>query len=189
MEILVKDRLSDQRQNQDADKRNPQSRKDHDQEFLGAIQQVRERNVECHANHGAGDECLAVGNSARALLGSVKTRDKREKHPFNDKQSQIAERRTVDQQGPGDHGKEAEFLFIWAIGKKRYVNDKQSKNHRATNWGPTGARKNAARTPQDEKVPGRHYTRDAGTRAAEARAGASAPHRARARDRASSEEA
>jgi hypothetical protein len=26
-----------------------------------------------HANHGAGDECLAVGNSARALLGSVKS--------------------------------------------------------------------------------------------------------------------
>ena len=31
----------------------------------------------------------------------------REKHPFNDKQSQIAERKTVGEQGPGDHGKEA----------------------------------------------------------------------------------
>jgi hypothetical protein len=30
-----------------------------------------------------------------------------EKHPFNDKQSQIAERKTAGEQGPGDHGKEA----------------------------------------------------------------------------------
>jgi hypothetical protein len=57
------------------------------------------------------------------------------------------------------------------------------------NWGSTGARKNAAKTPQDKKVQSRHYTHDAGTWAAEARAGASAPHRARARDRASREEA
>jgi hypothetical protein len=31
----------------------------------------------------------------------------REKNPFSDKQSQIAERKTVGEQGPGDHGKEA----------------------------------------------------------------------------------
>jgi len=29
------------------------------------------------------------------------------KHPFNDKQSQIAERKTVGEQGPGDRNKEA----------------------------------------------------------------------------------
>jgi hypothetical protein len=32
---------------------------------------------------------------------------KREKHPFIDKQSQIAERKTVGEQGPGDRSKEA----------------------------------------------------------------------------------
>ena len=31
----------------------------------------------------------------------------REKHPFIDKQSQIAERKTVGEQGPGDRSKEA----------------------------------------------------------------------------------
>ena len=31
----------------------------------------------------------------------------REKVPFNGKQSQIAERKTVGEQGPGNHGKEA----------------------------------------------------------------------------------
>jgi hypothetical protein len=30
-----------------------------------------------------------------------------EKNPFDDEQSQIAERKTVGEQGPGDHGKEA----------------------------------------------------------------------------------
>jgi hypothetical protein len=31
----------------------------------------------------------------------------REKHPFNDKQSQIAGRKTVGKQGPGERSKEA----------------------------------------------------------------------------------
>jgi hypothetical protein len=35
------------------------------------------------------------------------SRNKREKHPFNDKQSQIAERKTVGEQGLGDRSKEA----------------------------------------------------------------------------------
>jgi hypothetical protein len=31
----------------------------------------------------------------------------REKHPFIDKQSQIAKRKTIGEQGPGDRSKEA----------------------------------------------------------------------------------
>ena len=50
-------------------------------------------------------------------------------------------------------------------------------------------RKTAAKTPPNKKVPCPHYIRDASTWAAGAGARALAPHRARARDRASSEEA
>ena len=52
-----------------------------------------------------------------------------------------------------------------------------------------GPGKTRQKTPQDKEVQSQPYTRDAGKWAAEARAGASAPHRARARDRASREEA
>jgi hypothetical protein len=51
-------------------------------------------------------------------------------------------------------------------------NDKQSKNRRAKNWGATGARKKRGKPPQDKEVQSQPYTRDAGTWAAEARAGA-----------------
>jgi hypothetical protein len=64
---------------------------------------------------------------------------------------------------------------------------RNSQRSQSEKLGTNRGRENAARTPRNEKVPGRHYTRDAGTRAAEAGAGASAPHRARARDRARSE--
>ena len=49
-------------------------------------------------------------------------------------------------------------------------------------------RENAAKTPRNGKIPCLHYTRDASTWAAETGFRAPAPHRARARDRASSEE-
>jgi hypothetical protein len=39
-------------------------------------------------------------------IAERKREREREKRAFNDKQSEIAERKTVDQQGPGDRGKE-----------------------------------------------------------------------------------
>ena len=69
-------------------------------------------------------------------------------------------------------------------------NDKQSKNRRAKKLGSNrGQEKTRQKTPQNKEVQSQPYTRDAGTRAAEARAGASASHRARARERARRQEA
>jgi hypothetical protein len=48
-----------------------------------------------------------------------------EKHPFNDKQSQIAERKTAGEQGPGDHGKEAAEQKCVCVTDT--FNDKQSQ--------------------------------------------------------------
>ena len=42
---------------------------------------------------------------ARGPRGKGKISIFKERHPFNDKQSQIAERKTVGEQGPGDRGK------------------------------------------------------------------------------------
>jgi hypothetical protein len=77
------------------------------------------------------------------------TTAKREKHPFIDKQPQIAERKRVGEQGPGDRSEEA----------------------------------------AEQKLPGPHHKRDASTWAVGAGAKAPTPHRARARDLGSSEEA
>jgi hypothetical protein len=88
---------------------------------------------------------------------------------------------------PGQPQQGAEAPRPWKKVYREYdtFNDKQSTTRRAKNWGATGARENAAKRHKTKEVQSQHYTRDAGTRAAEARAGASAPHRARARDRAS----
>jgi len=130
-------------------------------------------------------------------------RDRTERNvTFNDKQSQIAERnaasrkksraytpRATRARGRQKLGPEPQPHTGSVHGIERVLDMELRETIRLIKTNSLKIKKNAARTPQDEKVPGRHYTRDAGTRAAEARAGASAPHRARARDRASSEEA
>jgi hypothetical protein len=74
-------------------------------------------------------------------------------------------------------------------GSSCVFSDSNSHKSQSETLETSKGRENAAKTPRNKKVPCPHYTRDASTWAAGAGARAPPPHRARARDRASSDEA